>query len=247
MGVQERERKMYRPLRRAGLEVIPDAVPDGTVPCVWGYRREDIVGGFSHPYKTPRLVERLNRDWYDLAVSSGLLDHRREFFVQLPQVTRTHGTALRDMHWGRRAVPTGWTRVRLLERWDIMGRGAASAFLGIRAGHPGFGMMAVDSSVFISCSTGEIGVDVIAVRHPDRSENVLRELEWYARWDDRYADREMQRRIAAWLAGRAPRAVGTSGRAPAQRFSAITSSSVDRACPAERAGQARGPKGALSA
>ncbi|MEE1752759.1 hypothetical protein [Streptomyces sp. SP18CS02] len=207
MGIQERERKMYRPLRRAGLEVIPDAVPDGTMPLVFGYGPEDIVGRFSHRYETSRLVERLNEDWYDLAVSSGLFDHRREFLVQLPQGIRTHGAFLQDMHWGRRAEPTAWTRVRLLDRWDIMGRGAASAFLGIRAGHPGFGMMALDSSVYIGCSTGEIGVDVVAVPHPDRSENVLRDLEWFATWDYHRADRELQERIAVWLAGRAPRAV----------------------------------------
>lgn len=166
MGAQERERKVYRPLRRAGLEVIPDAVPDGTMPFVFGYRAEDVTGGFSHRYDTPRLVDRLNEDWYDLAVSSGLLDHRREFLVQLPRGTR-----------GRRSAPEVWTRVRLLDRWDIMGRGAASGFLGMRAGHPGFGMMALDSSVYVTASTGENGVDVLAVRHPDRSENILRYLE----------------------------------------------------------------------
>lgn len=196
---------MYRPLRRAGLEVIPDAVPDSTMPFVCGYRTEDIVGGFSHPYETRRLVERLNEDWYDLAVSSGLLDNRREFLVLLPQGIRTHRAF---MH-----TPAAWTRVRLLDRWDIMGRGAASAFLGIHAGHPGFGMMALDSSVFIGCSTGERGVDVIAVRHPDRSENILRELEWFASSRDRpYTDRALQKRIAIWLAGRAPSAVRRSDR-----------------------------------
>lgn len=195
---------MYRPLRRAGLEVIPNAVPDGTMPFVFGYRRpEDIGGGFSHRYETPRLAERLNEDWYDLAVSSGLLDQRREFLVMLPKGIRTHRAVLRDMHEGRRAVPHDWTRVRLLERWDIMGRGAASAFLGIRAGHPGFGMMAIDSSVYISCSTGEAGVDVVAVPHPARSENVLRELEWWAKRDYPGVDKELQKQVAVWLADRA--------------------------------------------
>ncbi|MER7679842.1 hypothetical protein [Streptomyces sp. NPDC096934] len=100
-----------------------------------------------------------------------------------------------------------WTRVRLLGRWGIMGRGAASAFLAIRAGHPGFSMMARDSSVYIGCSTGEIGVDVVAVRHPDRSERILRQLEWFASWDGYFADPELKKRIAVWLAGRAPGAV----------------------------------------
>ncbi|MFF2508404.1 hypothetical protein ACFVTY_34335 [Streptomyces sp. NPDC058067] len=214
MGIQERERKVYRPLRRAGLEVIPDAVPDGTMPFVFGYRPEDIVGRFSQRYETPRLVERLNEDWYDLAVSSGLLDHRREFLVLLPHGAHTHQAVLHKQNqgYGRRAAPAVWTRVRLLDRWDIMGRGAASAFFGIRAGHPGFGMMALDSSVYISCSTGELGVDVIAVAHPARSENILKYLEWYAHWDYPRADKELQKRIAVWLAGRAPSAVSRSAR-----------------------------------
>ncbi|MFJ6556824.1 hypothetical protein ACIQNT_32025 [Streptomyces luteogriseus] len=211
MGVQERERKMYRPLWRAGLEVIPDAVPDGTMPFVSGYGPEDIVGGFSHRYETPRLVERLNEDWHALVVSSGLFDHRREFLVLLPHGTYTHQAVLpkENLHYGRRAPSPVWTRVRLLDRWDIMGRGAASAFLGIRAGHPGFGMMALDSSVYIGCSTGEIGVDVSAVAHPARSENILQGLEWYAHWDYPRVDKELQKRIAAWLAGRA---LGTASR-----------------------------------
>ncbi|MFJ2240964.1 hypothetical protein [Streptomyces sp. NPDC087859] len=213
MGIQERERKVYRPLRRAGLEVIPNAVPDGTMPFVFGYGPEDITGGFSHRYESPRLVERLNEDWYDLAVSSGLFDHRREFLVLLPHGTHTHQAVLRkqNQHYGRRAAPAVWTRVRLLDRWDIMGRGAASAFLGIH-GHPGFGMMALDGSVYVSASTGEIGVDVRAVAHPDRSQNILQYLEWYAHWDYPLADKEEQKRIAVWLAGRAPGTVSRSDR-----------------------------------
>ncbi|MFJ6575441.1 hypothetical protein ACIQMY_05685 [Streptomyces sp. NPDC091368] len=206
MGIEERERKVYRPLRRAGLEVIPDALPDGTMPFVAGYRPEDVVGGFSHGYETPRLVERLNEDWYDLAVSSGLLDARREFLVLLPRGTHTHQAVLRQRSrpYGRRAAPAVWTRVRLLDRWDVMGRGAASAFLGLRAGHPGFGMMALDGSVYLSCSTGESGVDVHAVAHPARSDNVQRYLEWYAHRDAPLAERELRKRVADWLTDRAP-------------------------------------------
>ncbi|WMX47310.1 hypothetical protein [Streptomyces roseicoloratus] len=197
MGIQERERKMHGPLRRAGLEVIPDAVPDGTMPWVGGYDISDVVGGFSHPYATPRLVERLNEDWYDLAVSVGLLDERREFLVLLPEVIRTHRSNASE--------PRAWTRVRLLDDWDIMGRGAASAFLGVRAGHPGFDMLALDSSVYVRCSTGEAGVDVLAVGHPHRSEHVVQHLERYATWEGAVTpyDREMRRRVATWLATRA--------------------------------------------
>jgi hypothetical protein len=210
LGAQERVRKVYRPLWRAGIEVIPNAVPDGVMPFVVGYGAEDVVGGFSHRYDTPRLVERLNADWHDLAVSSGLLDHRREFLVQLPQGTRSHQAALRHLHSDSDTAPAVWTRGRLLERWDIMGRAAASAFLGVHAGHPGFAMMALDSSVYVHASTGEIGVDVLAVRHPDRSENVLRHLELIAVDDSPYVNREFKERIAVWLAGRERCAVGPS-------------------------------------
>ncbi|MFF9111217.1 hypothetical protein [Streptomyces sp. NPDC014805] len=202
MGIQERDRKVCRPLRRAGLQVIPNAVPPGTMPFVRGYGGEDVAGGFSHRYDTSRLVERLNADWYDLAVSSGLFDHRREFLVQLPQGTRSHRAALQRMHSGGHA-PALWTRVRLLDRWDIMGRGAASAFLGVHSGHPGFGMMALDGSVYVCASTGETGISVLVVHHPDRSENVLRHLEWTSRYDSPYANREEKQRAAAWLASRA--------------------------------------------
>jgi hypothetical protein len=212
MGAQERDRKVYRPLRRAGLEVIPNAVPDGTMPFVVGYRAEDVDGGFSHRYDTPRLVDRLNEDWYALAVSSGLLDDRREFLAQLPQGTRTHRAALRHLHSDSHAAPAVWTRVRLLDRWDVMGRGAASAFLGVDAGRPGFAMMALDSSVYVHASTGERGVDVLAVRHPDRSENILQHLEGITLRDSPDVDREFKERIAVWLAGRSRSAVSRSDR-----------------------------------
>ncbi|MDX2702774.1 hypothetical protein PV350_07900 [Streptomyces sp. PA03-6a] len=211
MGIRERDRKVYRPLRRAGLEVIPNAVPDGTMPFVHGYATEDVGGNISHPYDTPRLVERLNEDWYDLAVASGLFDHRREFLVQLPQGARTHQAALWNLHNGGHVAPAVWARVRLLERWDIMGRGAASAFLGVHAGHPGFAMMALDGSVYLCASTGEAGVDVLTVRHPDRSENVLRHLERIVLDASPYVIRAFKERIAVWLAGRTPDAVGLPG------------------------------------
>ncbi|WP_406529723.1 hypothetical protein [Streptomyces sp. I8-5] len=84
-------------------------------------------------------MERLNKAWYDLATSSGLIDGNREFLLMLPRGTRT---AAEDR---RRRTMHVWHRVRLLERWDIMGAGAAT-FLGIRAGHPGFTMLALDTA-----------------------------------------------------------------------------------------------------
>ncbi len=176
------------------------------MPFVLGWGAEDVTDCFSHRYDTPHLVEQLNADWYDLAVSSGLFDDRREFLLQIPQGTRSHRAAVLCTN-GYHA-PVLWTRVRLLERWDIMGRGAESAFLGMHSGHPGFGMMALDGSVYVCASTGETGVDVHAVGHPERSENILRHLEWMARYDSPHANREVRQRIASWLVVRPERHSG---------------------------------------
>ncbi|MCX2182768.1 hypothetical protein KV205_19890 [Streptomyces sp. SKN60] len=192
MGRQERYRKVLRPLRRAGLEVIPDAVPASAIPHVLGYERERVFGFFLVEYGDPQLVERLNEGWYDLAMSAGLLDENREFLVMLPRGTWTAAVDRRLRH--RVHV---WHRVRLLDRWDIMGAGAAT-FLGIRAGHPGFAMLALDNSVWLLADTYESGVGVYAVRDPARSPGVLRDLERLAR-EDVYKDREFRRDVTAWL------------------------------------------------
>lgn len=192
MGRQERYRKVLRPLLRAGLEVIPEAVPSSAVPHVLGYERERNFGGFFVEYKDPRLVERLNEGWYDLAMSAGLLDENREFLLMLPRGTWTAAEDRRLRH--KMHV---WHRVRLLDRWDIMGAGAAT-FLGIRAGHPGFAMLALDNSVWLMADTYESGVGVYAVRDPARSPGVLRNLAWLAR-EDVYKDREFRCEVTAWL------------------------------------------------
>ncbi|MFG3529927.1 hypothetical protein ACGF8B_24700 [Streptomyces sp. NPDC047917] len=155
---------MFGPLLRAGLEVIPDAVPGSAIPHVLGYERERVFGFCLVEYEDPAFVRRLNRAWYELAMSSGLIDENREFLLMLPRGTRT---AAEDR---RRRTMRVWHRVRLLERWDIMGAGAAT-FLGVRAGHPGFAipaspsrlrhpgfaMLALDNSVWLLADTYENG------------------------------------------------------------------------------------------
>ncbi|MFJ7194039.1 MULTISPECIES: hypothetical protein [unclassified Streptomyces] len=80
---------MLGPLLRAGLEVIPDAVPASAIPQVPGYEQERLLGGFLVEYEDPRLVERLGEGWYDLAMSTGLLDEHRAFLLMLPRGTWT--------------------------------------------------------------------------------------------------------------------------------------------------------------
>ena len=199
MGRQERYRKVFRPLLRAGLEVIPDAVPGSAIPHVLGYERERVFGFCLVEYVDPRFVERLNKAWYDLATSSGLIDENREFLLMLPRGT---WTAAEDR---RRRTMHVWHRVRLLERWDIMGAGAAT-FLGIRAGHPGFAMLALDNSVWLLADTYETGAAVYAVRDPADSPGVLRELKWKLEWlAGKDEDREFRREVSLWLESRQQR------------------------------------------
>ncbi|MEV6747544.1 hypothetical protein ACUN29_00195 [Streptomyces sp. WC2508] len=141
-------------------------------------------------------MERLNKAWYDLATSSGLIDGNREFLLMLPRGTRT---AAEDR---RRRTMHVWHRVRLLERWDIMGAGAAT-FLGIRAGHPGFTMLALDNSVWLLADTYEAGAAVYAVRDPAGSPGVLRELKRVLeRLATKDEDREFRREVSLWLESR---------------------------------------------
>ncbi|MFJ5833645.1 hypothetical protein [Streptomyces sp. NPDC093089] len=176
--------------------MIPDAVPSSAIPHVLGYERERVFGGRMVRYKTPRFVQRLNEAWYDLATSSGLIDENREFLLMLPRGT---WTAEEDR---KRRTMHVWHRVRLLERWDVMGAGAAT-FLGIRAGHPGFAMLALDNSVWLLADTYEAGAGVYAVRDPAGSPGVLRELEReLERLAGKDADREFRREVRVWLESR---------------------------------------------
>ncbi|MFD5097592.1 hypothetical protein [Streptomyces albidochromogenes] len=79
-----------------------------------------------------------------------------------------------------------------------MGAGAAT-FLGIRAGHPGFAMMALDNSVWLLADTYETDAAVYAVRDPAGSPGVLRELERLA---GKGKDRDFRHEVSVWLESR---------------------------------------------
>lgn len=193
LGRQERYRKVFKPLLRAGIEVIPDAVPSSAIPHVLGYERQRVFGFCLVDYDDPRFVERLNKVWYELATSSGLIDENREFLLMLPRKARTASE-----HRRKRTTHV-WHRVRLLERWDVMGAGAAS-FLGTRSGHPGFAMLALDNSVWLLADTYESGAAVYAVRDPVGSPGVHRELEReLERLARRNEEREFRRELSLWL------------------------------------------------
>ncbi|WP_418955483.1 hypothetical protein [Streptomyces tritici] len=196
MGRQERHRKVLRPLLRAGIEVLPEPAPASAIPHVLGWERERSFGFCLVDYRDPRFVERLNAAWYDLATSSGLIDENGEFLLMLPRGT---WTAEEDR---RRRTMHVWRRVRLLDRWDLMGAGAAS-FLGVRSGHPGFAALALDNSVWLLTDTYETGAAVYAVRDPATSPDVLHTLESVAK-ENFYKDPHFQREALSWLATHGP-------------------------------------------
>lgn len=188
MGRQETRRKVFEPLRRAGLEVLDGGVPEAVLPafavgatagCGKETGRRDSYVDFDEPH----LVERANRGWYELATSSGLLDATREFLLALP----AHRYNPRvDLH--RRSV---WRRVRLLDGWDVMGAACAirrgrsvlgfdECLLGSRAGRPEFGMLSLDSTVSLVGTTWQHGIGSFVVPNPGSTEAVRRILDWVA-------------------------------------------------------------------
>lgn len=202
LGRQEMRRKVYAPLRRAGLEVIEDGVPDtalpvfatrATISCGNGTGRQDAF----LDYDEPNLIRRANQGWYELATSSRLFGADREFLLALP----AHRYSARAASRHRRSV---WRRVRLLDTWDIMGAACAirlgtneyghpEHLLGSRAGRPEFAMLSLDSTVAVLGTTWETGISSLAVPNPGDTEPVRRTL-------DRVANREWHPR-QEWFTG----------------------------------------------
>ncbi|MFZ3551709.1 hypothetical protein ACODT3_39970 [Streptomyces sp. 4.24] len=161
-------------------------------------------------YDTPNLIEQANQAWYELARSSGLFATDREFLLALPANLYSAKAASRH----RRAV---WRRVRLLDDWDVMGAACAirlgmsehgypEHLLGSRAGHPGFAMLSLDSTVAVLGTTWETGISSLAVPNPGDTEPVQRMLDWAATrvWDPREewlmgAPRMDREEALAWL------------------------------------------------
>ncbi|MCX5175543.1 hypothetical protein [Streptomyces virginiae] len=215
MGRQKMRRKVYAPLRRAGLEVIEGGVPEHALPafvigavvsCGPGTGRRDAY----LDYDAPRLVERANQGWYELASDFGLFGADREFLLALP--AHCYGAQAASRH--RRHV---WRRVRLLDDWDVMGAACAidlgpsahgypEYILGAGAGHPGFGMLSLDSSVAVVGTTWQTGITSLAVPDPGGKEVVRAMLEGAAtrEWDPREewfmgAPRAKRAEALAWL------------------------------------------------
>ncbi|WP_162889978.1 hypothetical protein [Streptomyces olivoreticuli] len=182
-------RKVYAPLRRAGLEVLEGGAPETPLPafavgaaisCSPETGRRDAY----FDYDSPNLVERANHAWYELATSSGLFGTDREFLLALPANRYSAKAASRH----RRSL---WRRVRLLDNWDVMGAACAirlgmsehgypEHLLGSRAGRTEFAMLSLDSTAVVLGTTWEAGISSLAVPNPGDTEPVQRMLDWAA-------------------------------------------------------------------
>ncbi|MEV7027161.1 hypothetical protein [Kitasatospora sp. NPDC093558] len=197
MGRQEMRRKVEAPLRRAGLEVLEGGVPRPVLPVsVVGFALHrdpgpEDPGLVYYDRDEPDLVARANRGWYELASSCGLFGAEREFLLALP----VHRFSARAASRHRRKQ---WRRVRLLERWDLVGAGCSISvgthelghpqrLLGFGAGLPGFSMLSLDGSVTVLGTTEQHGMAFHAVSCPGETESVRGRLETVANrvWDPR--------------------------------------------------------------
>lgn len=202
MGRQERLRKIDKPLRKAGLEILSGEVAGAALPLIAARVAAAGMGefggrGFGVPYGDPDLVERANQGWWDLAVSFRLLDGQREFLLALPAVTLSSRELKRRMRVGV-SVPFAWYRVRLLDRWDVMGAGAAS-FLGMLAGYPEFLMQSLDGGVSIVGTTYETKIGCLATPEPCRTKVVRDHLQKVATIDFYGISPQERAEALAWL------------------------------------------------
>ncbi|MFE7244493.1 hypothetical protein [Streptomyces sp. NPDC057580] len=164
-------------------------------------------------YDDPNLIERANRGWYELATSFGLFAADREFLLALPAHRYNAQAAYRH----RRHV---WRRVRLLDKWDVMGAacsirlgtsayGYAEHLLGGGPGRPEFVMLSLDSTLAMSGTTWQAGISSLAVPNPARAQVIRRMLDYAANAEedgftvDPRADRA---KALAWLRHNEPTA-----------------------------------------
>ncbi|WP_051845040.1 hypothetical protein [Streptomyces globisporus] len=188
MGRREKRRKVFEPLRRAGLEVLEGGVPEPVLPVfavgvTAGCGKETGRRDSYVDFEEPDLIEHANRGWYELATSSGLFGATREFLLALPAHRYNPRVDLE-----RRST---WHRVRLLDEWDVMGAACAirrgrsvlgfdECLLGSRAGRPEFGMLSLDSSVSLVGTTWQHGIGSFVVPDPGSTQAVRRILDWAA-------------------------------------------------------------------
>lgn len=146
-------------LRHARLHIVGDGKNEDVLPPRAAWR--PVVAGEATPTvkvraDRPDLVAELNAQWHRLASASGILGEDGVFLIDVAG----NGTG---------CVARSWTRVRLMDQWDLAG------VLGERPGQPEFVTLSIDGDTLLGVTTEEDEVRLIAVdRVRERQEAAAR-------------------------------------------------------------------------
>ncbi|MER5961445.1 PE-PGRS family protein [Streptomyces sp. NPDC002057] len=137
-------------LRRAGLEVVGDWRIEEVLPPRAAWRM--IVSYEAKPtvavrQDLPDLVAELNAEWHRLAADNGIIGADGVFLIDVGGAS-TGGRA-----------PRQWTRVRLTDRWDLVG------VLGERPGQPESVALSTDGTTLLGATTEEDEVWFMLLDH----------------------------------------------------------------------------------
>ncbi|MDH6119508.1 hypothetical protein ABH930_004265 [Kitasatospora sp. GAS204A] len=146
-----------------GVPLIPPALATLVSSC----SEEDGILARSVESGDPQLIEKVNSEWYRISSGGGLFGvENPEFLVAVNRF----GDTLPRVWW--------WAKVKLADRWDIAGDGAASGILGNGPGHPAFVMLSLDGNVVVRGDRGEEWVDCVLLRNPQRVGMLRQHGQW---------------------------------------------------------------------
>lgn len=146
----------------AGLRVLgphdaPASLPVKAAWLIVSCTREDGRRDIVVDREDPHLQEKANSAWVQLASDSGLFgDENGEFLLGVDWAEQGEAPVLR------------WSRVQLMDEWDVMGAGMKSGLLGARPLHPEFVMMSLDGKVVLRGTTWGKGIGLLTVSNVDR-------------------------------------------------------------------------------
>ncbi|MFK4102071.1 PE-PGRS family protein [Streptomyces sp. NPDC019531] len=176
-------------LGRAGLEVVGDGRVEEVPPPPFLWRH--VIGWETEPTVAvaddrPDLITELNAEWHRLASEAGILAGDGLFLIACS------GAGSRR-----------WTRVRLIDGWDLAG------VLGERPGQPEFLTLSLDGNAIVGVTTEEYAVWLVAVdRIGERREEAARAVadetpgDRNAAWASLFkGPKPMQRQLDAWARG----------------------------------------------
>jgi hypothetical protein len=157
-------------LETAGVALVEDHVP-GATPLVvaslaTSARPEDGRQDTVVAHDDARLVDSVNEAWLRMAARHGIVNEDREFLLV---IDGGENEAV-----GRRR----WAKVKLLDSWDLAGKGAGTGLFGSGSGRPEFTTAPVSGDSVLRTTTYQDFVSVLFVP-------TLRGLTWVREYLER--------------------------------------------------------------